>query len=123
MAALDRCDRCELRTRRGLDGLAGRVPVEVPLEESIVSVVQLGTLLSGRNLSAVVTTSDLDVEGLGPELPVGDIAVVMDGHDLSAEDVVAAGDLFRDGDTLLVAIVIEDGIGAPVADLTLAGTR
>jgi len=113
-------DGRKLGTRSCLDGLAGIVPVKIPLEESIVSVVELGTLLSGRDLCAVVAASNLDIEGLGPELPVGDVAVVVNGSNFSAKDVVAAGDVLRDGDALLVAVGVEDLVGAPVADLALA---
>jgi hypothetical protein len=112
-----------LRAGRILDGLISCVPVEVPLEEVVARVVQLGTLLSSGHLSAVVTTSDFDVESLRPELAVANIAVVVDRDDLSPEDVVSAGDLRGDGDTLRVAVVVEDGIGTPVASLALSLTR
>lgn len=119
MATLDRSDVGKLRTRSRPDNFACVVPVEIPLKQSVTSVVEFSALLSGRNLSAVITTSDLDVEGLRPELPVLNIAVVVDGDDFSAQDVVAAGDLLGDRDALLVAVVIEDGIGPPVAGLGL----
>lgn len=119
MAALDRSDGGKLRTRSSFDSLACVVPVEVPLEQSVVRVVDFSALLSCGDLSAVVTTSDLDVEGLGPKLPILDIAVVVDGNDFSAQNVVATGDLLGDCDTLLVAVVIEDGVSSPVTGLGL----
>ena len=111
--------RCDAGARCGLDGLAGLVPVDVPLEERIAVVVELSAQLSSRDLSAVVTTGDLDVEGLRPELAVLDGAVVVDGHDLSPQDVVAVGDVRGDGDALGVTLVVEDSVGAPVAGLLL----
>lgn len=118
----DGCDRGEPRAGRILDGLTSLVPVEVPLEELVAGVVQLGTLLSSGHLLAVVTAGDLDVEGLRPELAVADRAVVVDGNNLSPEDVVATGDLLGDSDALSVAVVVEDGVGTPVADLSLRVT-
>jgi len=112
-------DRGEPGAGRILDGLTSLVPVEVPLEELVAGVVQLSTLLSSGHLLAVVTAGDLDVEGLRPELAVADRAVVVDGNNLSPEDVVATGDLLGDSDALGVAVVVEDGVGAPVADLAL----
>jgi hypothetical protein len=120
---LDGSDSRELRAGRILDGFTSCVPVEVPLEEVVARVVQLGTLLSSGHLSAVVTTSDLDVESLRPELAVANIAVVVDRDDLSPKDVVSAGDLRGNGDTLRVAVVVEDGIRTPVASLALSLTR
>lgn len=122
-ALLNGSDSSELRAGRILDGLTGLVPVEVPLEELVAGVVQLSTLLSSWDLSAVVTAGDLDVESLRPELAVADIAVVVDGNDLSPEDVVSAGDLLGDGDALGVAVVVEDGVGTPVAGLALGLAR
>jgi hypothetical protein len=57
---------------------------------------------------------------LGPELAVGDSTVVVDGGNLSAEDVVAGGDLARNGDTVGIAVVVEDGIGTPLASVALS---
>jgi len=116
---LNGSDSSELRTRRILDGLASLVPVEVPLEKLIAGLVQLSTLLSSRDLLAVITASDLDVESLRPELALANIAVVVDRHNLRPEDVVSAGDLRRDGNLLGVSVVVEDGVGAPVAGLAL----
>lgn len=118
-----RSDSRELRARRILDGLIGCVPVEIPLKEVVARVVQLGTLLSSRHLSAVIATSDPDVESLRPELAVANIAVVVDRDDLSPEDVVSAGDLRGNGDTLRVAVVVKDGIGTPKASLALRLAR
>jgi hypothetical protein len=120
---LDGSDSRKLRAGRILDGLISCVPVEVPLEEVVARVVQLGTLLSSGHLSAIITTSDLNVESLRLELAVANIAVVVDRHDFSPEDVVSAGDLRGDGDILRVAVVVEDGIGTPVGSLALSLAR
>jgi hypothetical protein len=120
---LNGSDGSKTRAGRVLDSLASWVPVEVPLEEIIASLVQLGTLLSSRDLSAVFTAGDLDVESLRPELALADIAVVVDRHDLGPQDVVSAGDLRGDGDLLGVAVVVEDGVGTPVAGLALGFAR
>ena len=114
-------DRGDLGAGSVLDDLVGLVPVEVPLEELVVGRVELGALLALGDLGAVVAARDLDVEGLGPELPVGDVAVVVDRGDLGAEDVVSAGDAAGDGDGVGVAVVVEDGVGAPLACLLLGG--
>ena len=45
----------------------------------------------------------------------------MNGHDLRAENVVSTRNLAGDGDALLVVVVVEDGVGAPVACLLLRG--
>lgn len=116
---LDRSDSSEFRTRRILDGLTSLVPVKVPLEKLIASLVQLSTLLSSRHLRAVITASDLDVESLRPELALADIAVVVDRHNFSPKDVVSAGDLRWNGNLLGVSVVVEDGVGTPVAGLAL----
>jgi hypothetical protein len=117
-----RCNRSEGRAWSILDDLVSLVPVKVPLKESIASLVQLGALLASRDGSTVVATLDVNVESLRPELPLGDIAVVVDGHNLSAEDVVAAGDLARDGDALSIVVIVEDGVSAPVSSLALRST-
>jgi hypothetical protein len=118
-ATRDRRHGRELRARRDRDRLAGVVPVQVPLEQCVVSAVELCTLLASGHRGIVVAACDLDVEGLGPELPLGDGSVVMDRHDLCAQDVVAARDLLGDCNGLLVVVVVEDGVGAPVAGLLL----
>jgi hypothetical protein len=99
------------------------VPVEIPLKEVVARAVQLGTLLSSGNLSAIITTSNLDVESLWPELAVTNITVVVDRDDLSPKDVVSTRDLRGDSNTLRVAVVVEDSIGTPVASLALSLTR
>ena len=43
----------------------------------------------------------------------------MDGHDLGAQHVVARRDLAGNGDGVLVALVVEDGISSPLAHLAL----
>jgi len=116
---LDGSNSRKLGAGRNLDNLAGWVPVQVPLQQVVARVVQLGTLLSSGHRSAVVTTCDLDVESLRPELAVANIAIVVDRNNLSPENVVSAGDLRGDGDSLRVAVVVEDNIGAPVASLAL----
>lgn len=112
-------NRCDLRTRSIWGSLASLVPVKVPLKERVVGLVQLGTLLSSRDLGAILTASHLDVEGLRPELAVANITVVVDGDDLGSEDVVLAGNVRWDLDCLSVAVVVEDGVGAPVTGLFL----
>lgn len=97
------------------------MPVKVPLEKSVVGGVELSALLAGWDRGAVVTTGDLDVEGLRPELPLANITIVVDRHDFRAEDIVAARDFLGDGDTLGIVVVVENGISAPVADLALLG--
>ena len=120
---LDGSNRRELRAGRILDGLTSWVPVQVPLEEVVARVVQFGALLSSGDRSAVVATSDFDVESLRPELAVAYVTVVVDRDDLSPDDVVSAGDARGDGDTLRVAVVVEDSIRTPVASLALSWTR
>jgi hypothetical protein len=122
-ALLVGCDSSKLRAGRILNGLTGLVPVEVPLEKLVVGVVQLGALPSSWDLSVVVTTGNPDVESLRPELAIANIAVVVNGDDLSPQDVVSAGNLRGDGDALRVAVVVEDSIGTPVASLALRFTR
>ena len=107
----------ELRARSIKDGLANGVLVEVPGEELVLGRIDLRSFNALRNGLVVVATSDLDIEGLGPELAVGDGAVVMDGRNLSAQHIVAGGDLAGDGDGVSVAVVIEDGISTPLASL------
>ena len=80
-------------------------------------MVDLSSLDTSWHGGTVSTTSDLDVEGLRPELPIGDSAIVMDRSDLSTEDIVAAGDTLGDGNGLLVAAIVEDGVSAPVSGL------
>jgi hypothetical protein len=120
---LDGSNRRELRAGRILDGRTSWVPVQVPLEEVVARVVQLGALCSSGDRSAVVATSDFDVESLRPELAVAYITVVVDRDDLSPEDVVSVGDARGNGDTLRVAVVVEDSIRTPVASLALSMTR
>ncbi len=98
------------------------MPVQVPLEKGIGIVVDVCALDTGGDRSAVISASDLDVESLGPELSVGDSAVVVDGCDFSTEHVIAAWDALGDSDALLVVIVVEDGVSAPVAGLLLGLT-
>jgi hypothetical protein len=115
----NRRNRRQLRAGRILNSLASSVPVEVPLKQLISGLVKLSALLSSRHLSAVIATGDLDVESLGPELPFAHIAVVVDRHDLRAQNVVSARDLAGDLDALRVLVVVEDGVSAPVAGLAL----
>ena len=114
--------RGERRTRRGRDGLLSIVPVEVPLEKSIRGRINLGTLDTSGNLGAGDTAGDLDVEGLRPELALGDGAVVVDGSDFSTEDIVAAGQITGESDGLLIVVVVENGVGTPVTGLLLGLT-
>jgi hypothetical protein len=111
--------KSECRARSSREGLAGVVPVKVPLQKSVVAGVQLSTFSSSWHLGAVVASCNLDVEGLGPELTLRHIAIIVDRHHLGAEDVVAIGNLRGNGDALGVASIVEDGIGAPVSDLAL----
>jgi len=110
---------CQGRTRCVLNGLAGLVPVEVPLEKFVGCVVQIRAELTRWHAGSVVAAGDMDVEGLRPELPLGDVAVVVDGGNLGAENVVAAGDFLGNGDALGVGSVVEDGVRSPVSGLAL----
>lgn len=113
-------DRGELRARGITEDLAGVVPVQVPGEELVFGGVDLSAFDTLRDRLAVVTASDLDVEGLGPDLAVGDGTIVVDGSNLRAQDVVARGDLAGDGDSVGVAIVVENSVGAPLASVLLS---
>lgn len=115
----NRSNRSEHWAGSIFESLVGLVPVEVPLEERVIGRVQFGSPLSLGDRGTILTTSDLDVEGLGPELTVADGAVVVDGDDLGSEDEVAVGEIGRDGDSLGVGVVVEDGVSAPVAGLFL----
>ena len=85
----DGSDGGERRAGSILESLASVVPVQVVLKDLVVGRVKLGTLLALGKRGTVVTTGNLDVEGLGPDLPVGDGTVVVDGGNLSAEHVVS----------------------------------
>lgn len=115
-------NRRELWSRSILDGLASIVPVQIPLQQRIVGRVDLSTLFALGHLRVVITTSDLDVESLGPELALRDIAVVVDGRDLRAQDVVAAGNILGDLNVLAILVVVENGVSAPVAGLLFGGS-
>lgn len=112
-------DGSELGARGAGDGGTGGVLVQVPGQKRIGALVDLGALDTGGDLCAAGAAGDLDVEGLGPELPVGDGAVVVDGGDLGAEDVVAVGDVLGDAHGLGVVVVVEDDIRGPLARLLL----
>ena len=100
------------------EGLAGLVPVDIELEKGVAGLVELSRLGARGDGGGVVAASDLDVGALGPELALGNVAVVVDRHDLSAHDVVAVGDA-GDLDGLCVAVLVEDGVGTPEAGLLL----
>lgn len=112
-------NRGERWAGRVRDDLISLVPVEVIGKKLVVGVVDLSALDTRGDRLAVVTAGDLDVEGLGPELAVGDGAVVVDGHNLGAQHIVARRYLLGDGDGVLVAVVVEDGISSPLAHLAL----
>lgn len=57
-------DRGELRTRSVANGLAGIVPVEVPVEELVLGRVDLSSLDALRHRLAVVSAGNFDVECL-----------------------------------------------------------
>ena len=46
----------------------------------------------------------------------------MNGRNLGAENVVAGGDLAGDGDSVGIAVVVEDGVSAPLACLLLSAS-
>jgi len=105
----------QVGTRDKVVSPSSDMPVQIEGQQRISCFIQVRGLHASRHGSAVVTTRDLDVEGLGPELPVPDSTVVVDRHDLSAQDVVSVGDGTRDLDALLAVVVVEDGVGAPVS--------
>lgn len=112
-ASLGRRDRSERRTRSSREGLADLMPIEVPLQKSIIRRVQLGALPTSWHFSTITTTCDLDVEALWPKLSSGDIAVVVDRHDLGTQNIVSAGNSLWNGDALSAGLIVEDGVRGP----------